>query len=952
MSFIRCMLLSLCLLTGHASAFHAEINTISSPIADRTALQRVYYLATPANMTMVQLLDDPLFHHSFRLSTAAERVLFKEHEAVWLFVRLKNSGKRPINAMLEYDFPLADKIEIYQLNSRNQDASLLSRSGNDYPFHERNLAYRSFAVPLQLNPDEQTDIFFKIQDAAVIPSELLLWQHTKFVASKQRQALLDGILQGLLLLLAMYNLMLFLRSRSRHYLYHAGFFLNFALVLAVLNGMAFMLLWPDYPELNQAMLYIAAGSALLCLNLFVSQVVHEAPNRWWHRCSQLSNLIALLLLFSPLYAGGQLRLVLLFSSIGWVLGTNLLLALLLSLQGKQQARSFIWACVFTLVAALLLTLNQAGYLHAGVNWAYLLFSLVMLSLVLSSFNLQRFFITQDPGLAGNAELQHYHDVFHNAVEGMFTTTLDGKLLNANQALLHILRYNSEEELTQAISQTGMARFYADPADRQHMLQQLQLGGKKSFEIPGLRSDNSPFWALMSVRLSPSKQDRQPFIHGSVIDITEQKLAHEQLAYLASHDALTALYNRYYFEQQLTQLSQQGTARGCIIFIDVDQFKLINASCSHQAGDVLLKQLSEQFKRTLAHNGPLARLDGDEFAILLTDANSNEAFSLAYRLLDSAREFRFIWQDSIYPITVSIGIAEISKDDSPDSMLKKADTACRLAKDKGRNRIQLFDTADQDSQRLQNEALWVKRLRQAIDDNQFVLYQQTIQPLNATERQHNYEILLRLQGEDDNLITPASFLTSAESYGLMPQIDRWVIKHYFRWLQRQPEHLQQLELCSINLSACSLQDAGFKDDVQLMFDRYQIPFARICFEITESVAIVNLQSTLAFINHFRALGCKVALDDFGSGFSSYSYLKHFPADFIKIDGHFVRDLLDDSYDKAIVKSIHDVARAMGMQTVAEYVESQDILTAVRLLGIDYVQGYAINKPQPLATLLQQ
>lgn len=952
MSVIRCMLLWLGLFAGNSLAFHAEVNEISSPASERVQLTNVYYLTTSAGLSMAQLLDDPSFHHSFRLLTPKQRVLISEAGAVWFFARLQNKSHRRLETVLEYDFPLADKIEVYQLNNRRKDASLLTRSGNDYPFSERLLAYRSFAIPLQLEPGEQTDIFLKVQDAAVIPSELLLWRHQDFVASKQNQAILDGLLQGLLLLLAMYNLMLFLRSRAKHYLFYAGFFAGFALVIAVLNGLAFMVLWPDYPELNQAMLYIAAGTTLLCLNQFVSHVVAESPGRWWRRSSLLSDLMALLLLFSPLFASGPFRLVLLFMSVGWVLGSNLLLALTLSLQGKHQARSFIWACVLTLIAALLLTLNQAGFLHHGINWSYLLFALVMLSLVLTSFNLQRFFITRDPGLAGNAELQHYHDVFHNAVEGMFTTTLDGKLLNANRALIQILGYQTEDELKRAVSQTGMTRFYADPTDRQFMLQQLQKGGQKSFEIRGLRADNSPFWALMSARLSPSGKDRQAFIHGSIIDITEQKLAHEQLAYLASHDTLTALYNRYYFEQQLALLSQQDNSTGCVLFIDIDQFKLINVSCNHQAGDVLLKQLSEQLKRTMAHNGTLARLDGDEFAILLPDANSNAAFSLAYRLLDSAREFRFIWQDSIYPITISIGISEIAADDTPDSMLKKAEAACRLAKDKGRNRIQLFDTNDKDSQRLQNEAIWVQRLRQAIDNNQFVLHQQSIMRVQHPQQGFSYELLLRLRAEDDSLITPASFLTSAESYGLMPAIDRWVIKHYFRWLQRQREHLAQLTLCSINLSASSLQDPSFQHDVQQMFEHYQIPYQHICFEITESVAIVNLQSSLSFINHFRTLGCKIALDDFGSGFSSYSYLKHFPADFVKIDGHFVRDLLDDHYDKAIVKSIHDVARAMNMQTVAEFVETDALLKAVKLLGIDYVQGYAIDKPQPLSALLAE
>lgn len=944
---LRCILLLLCLFSAYASAFHAEVNSFSQPPANRTTLSQVYYLVTPANLTMAQLVDDPAFHHRFKLLTPKERVLFQEHETVWLFARLVNKAQRPLDAVLEYDFPLADKLDVYQLDSRNKDARLLTRTGNDYPFSERALPFRSFAVPLTLNPGEQTDIFFKVQDAAVIPSELALWQQSQFIASKQQQALLDGLLQGLLLLLALYNLMLFASSRARHNLYHAGFFASFALVLAVLNGLAFMLLWPSYPEINQAILYIAAGCSLLCLNLFVSEVVRDIQSINWQRCSRLSTLVALLLLFSPLYASGQLRLKLLFVAVIWVLGTNLLQAITFTLQGRQQARMFLWACVFTLIGALLLTLNQAGYLHSGVNWSYILFSLILISLTLTSFNVPHLVSNQQYIQPDSHELRHYRDVFHNAVEGMFTTTLDGKLLKANRALLRILGYNSEDELQHAISQTGMARFYADPQGRQFMLQQLEQGAQNSFEIQGLRADNSPFWALMSVRMSPQSDDKTAFIHGSLIDITEQKLAHDQLAYLASHDALTSLYNRFYFEQQLQQLRSN---KGCVLFIDIDKFRLINISCNHQAGDVLLKQLAEMLKQVAQQAGPLARLDGDEFVLLLANANANEAFSLAYRLLDASREFRFVWQDNIHPVSISIGIAEIAKGDSPDNLLKKAEAACRVAKDKGRNRIQLFDTTDKDTLRLQSEAAWVSRLRQAIEQDNFVLYQQPIVALHNDSTHQSYEVLLRLRTEDDSLVSPASFISSAESYGLMPEIDRWVIKNYFRWLTRHPEHFNVLGQCSINLSASSLQDAGFKDDVQQLFDHYQIPFRYICFEITESVAIVNLQNTLAFIRHFRALGCQIALDDFGSGFSSYGYLKHFPADFIKIDGHFVRDLLDDEYDRAIVKSIHDVAKAMGMQTVAEFVENEALLQALKQMGIDHAQGYAIARPQPLRSLL--
>lgn len=949
---MRGILLLLWLCSSAAAAFHAQTNIITHPLPSRQSLQQLYVQITPASLTLDDMLADPAYHHSFHLLGPNQKVLFSAQQAVWLFARLENSHHRNVQAILEYDFPLADKIEIYQLSRQSQDVRVLTRSGTDYPFSERMLPYRSFAATLTLPPQTETDIYIKIQDAAMVPSELLLWREAHFIATKQQQAMLDGALQGVLLLLAAYNLLLFARSRQRHYLYYCGFFISFALVIAILNGMAFEVLWPGYPEINQAVLYIAVGTGLLCLNLFVHYTVQRTVGSWWRYCSYISSAMALLLLFSPLFAGGQLRLQLLFAAIIWVLGSNLALALTLGLQGLRLARTFVWACILTLFAALLLTLNQAGYLHADFNWPYLLFSLVLLCLALTSFNLHKFKLATERSAPTKAELQTYHDIFHNAVEGMFTTTLDGQLLNANQALLTILGYDSLAKLKQDVAGTGMARFYADPGERQYMLQQLKQGCKKSFEIRGLRGDNSPFWAMMSVRLAPADKVNNSFIHGSVIDITEQKLAHEQLAYLANHDALTALYNRFYFEQQLQQLcDQSGGNKGCLLYIDVDQFKLINNSCSHSAGDVLLKQLSDVIKRTTHHNGPLARLDSDEFGILLAGKNANEAFSLAYRLLDAIREFRFIWQDSIYSVSICIGIAEIQQDDKvADSVLKKADAACHIAKEKGHNRIQLFDANDQDTQRHQAQLQWVSQLRQAIEEDRFVLYQQPIHALGPAEPVVHYELLLRLRQDSENLIAPGSFLSSAERYGLMPQIDRWVIQHYFRWLQQHPAHLEQLNQCNINLSGSSLLDPTFKDDVQQWFMLYKIPFNLICFEITESVAIINLQNTLAFIEYFRSQGCRIALDDFGSGFSSYSYLKHFPADYVKIDGHFVRDLLDDHYDKAIVKSIHEVARAMGMQTVAECVETNDILSALRQMGIDYVQGYIIAKPAPLTALL--
>ncbi|MDR6981898.1 diguanylate cyclase (GGDEF)-like protein/PAS domain S-box-containing protein [Rheinheimera pacifica] len=946
-----CLLLLIWLFTLPARAFHAEVNMLHSPLPEQQRLQQVYFQVTPLQLGLDDILADPEKQHAFSLLAPSQQVLFAEHQVVWLFARLQNNSHLKRQVVLEYDFPMADKIEIYQRNRQTQDVRLLSRSGNDYPYTERALPYRSYAVSLDLAAHEQTDIFIRVQDAALVPSDLLLWRYNSFIAYSQKSAILDGLLQGVLLLLAFYNLVQFFRLKAKNYLYYSAFFVSFALVIAVLNGMAFAMLWPGHPEVNQAILYISVGTALLCLNLFIHHALQHLYTPLWRRLGHASSFAAMLLLFSPLYASGQMRLLLLFLALGWVLGSNIVLAVRFTLAGQPQARSFVWACVFTLCSALLLTLSQAGYLNTGFDWLYLLQLLMLFSLALTSFGLQKIPRQSDANSLSISQLQQYHDIFHNAVEGMFTTTLDGKLLNANNALLNILGYDTLDQLKQAVSDSGMARFYADPTERQMLVRQLELGNNKSFEIKGLRADHSPFWALMSARLARSVHNRDAFVHGSVIDITEQKLAHEQLAYLANHDSLTALYNRFYFEQQLQTLCQQGGATaGCMLYIDIDQFKLINNNCSHSAGNALLKQLSEVFKRTLGHNGPLARLDSDEFGVLLTGKNANEAFALAYRLLDAVKEFRFIWQDSIYPISVSIGIAEISGNNIvADDVIKQADAACSIAKDKGRNRIQLFDSNDLETQRHQAEMQWVAQLRDAIAQDRFVLYQQPIQALKQQSSGLHYEVLLRLHGEDNTLIGPGSFLSSAERFGLMPQIDLWVIRHYFRWLQQNPQHLQQLQLCCINLSGSSLVDSGFKEQVQQLFTDYQIPYQRICFEITESVAIVNLQNTLSFIQFFRGQGCLFALDDFGSGFSSYSYLKHFPADFIKIDGHFVRDLLDDQYNKAIVKSIHEVAKAVGMRTIAEYVETEAVRDALQLLGVDYVQGYAIARPMPLLAL---
>jgi diguanylate cyclase (GGDEF)-like protein/PAS domain S-box-containing protein len=754
-----------------------------------------------------------------------------------------------------------------------------------------------------------------------------------------------------LLLMAIYNLFLYFSLKQRLYLYYSGFFINCALVLAILNGLAFAMIWPDYPEINQAILYVAAGATFACLTLFSWHVRKQQGSILARFGFYLCLISSLLLLFSPLYTTNQLRFWGLLVVTALSLGVNTLFALFYAIKGDRTAKSFAFGWAFFFGCIVVLALSQIGYLPTAQAWQYLLLMAVTGSMALMSFSLQQNIKgTQQQSREhlqlASSHLQQYYDIYHNAVEGMFTSTLQGQLVTANQALLTMLGYKNLQQMQEDVARTGMARYYANPEERAQILKQLQLGDNKNFEIKGLRADGTAFWALMSARLAEGDATQTAYVHGSIVDITAHKQNTEQLAYLATHDPLTSLYNRHYFLEQLEQILR-FEHKATLLYLDIDQFKLINTTCDHRAGDALLCQISNQMQRVLDARGILARLESDEFVVLLPHLTSNEAFAIAHQLLDTVKEFRFIWQDSVFRISVSIGLAENSDgNQSTEHWLKQADSACFVAKEKGRNRIHMFNADDEELQRHQSEIQWLKTLRQALEQDNFVLFMQPIAAIQRVQTGQHYELLLRLSLPEQGIIAPGNFLSSAERYGLMPQIDRWVIRNYFRWLAQQPAHLAELNLANINLSGASLTDPLFKAYVSSLFREYRIPFAKICFEITESMAILNVHQTLDFISHFRNLGCKFALDDFGSGFSSYGYLKNFPVDFVKIDGSFVRDLLIDPFDCAIVQSIHDIARAMKIQTVAEYVENMEICHKLTEMGIDFAQGYGLAKPRPL------
>jgi diguanylate cyclase (GGDEF)-like protein/PAS domain S-box-containing protein len=452
---------------------------------------------------------------------------------------------------------------------------------------------------------------------------------------------------------------------------------------------------------------------------------------------------------------------------------------------------------------------------------------------------------------------------------------------------------------------------------------------------------------------------QEHIVGAVVafrDVQRERRLSNKLAWQARHDALTGLFNRNEFEYRLKLLFQSARHQGrehTLLYIDLDQFKVVNDTCGHLAGDSLLKQLTALLQNEVRDRDTLARLGGDEFGVLLHNCSGEDARRIASQLLCTIQQFRFRWRDNNFQVGASIGMVHIDNtSQSVTQLLADADSACYTAKDAGRNRVQVYTEQNSEISRRDGELRWVSVLTEALEQNRLQLYYQRIAPANLQGDKAYYEVLLRLLDNQQQLISGDMFLPAAERYNLMTQIDRWVLTESLKRLQHSPEHLEGLHLCSINLSGQSVGDHQFLDFVSEQLERYnKVPPEKICFEITETAVITNMAQAVDFINTLRVLGCRFALDDFGSGLSSFGYLKNLPVDILKIDGVFVRDMLHDPINQALVKSISDIGHVMDKLVVAEFVSDDHLLEAIRDCGVDYVQGYAIHQPQPLSDLLE-
>ncbi|HEX4050353.1 MAG TPA: EAL domain-containing protein [Steroidobacteraceae bacterium] len=434
------------------------------------------------------------------------------------------------------------------------------------------------------------------------------------------------------------------------------------------------------------------------------------------------------------------------------------------------------------------------------------------------------------------------------------------------------------------------------------------------------------------------------------DVSESRELNRRLSYHASHDLLTGLVNRREFENRLERSLKSAKAREssyALCYLDLDQFKIVNDTCGHSAGDALLGQVGALLKSKVRWRDTLSRLGGDEFGILLESCSLDEALRMAESVREAVRAFRFSWEERVFRLGASIGVVPITADNEDvASILSAADAACAAAKEQGRNRVHSFAENDIELMRRRREMQWAARINAALEEGRFELFRMPIQALQKPETGAHYELLLRMRDEQGRIVAPDTFIAAAERYGITPNIDRWVIENALRWLVSEADERERLTMCSINLSGQSLGDDKFLPFVIEQFHKSGLDASKICFEITETAAVQSFSQANRFIQALRELGCKFALDDFGTGLSSFGYLKHFPVDFLKIDGSFVREILHDPIDREMVRSINEIGHLTGKQTIAEFAENAEIIQMLTNIGIDYAQGYGVAQPQRL------
>ncbi|WP_392339267.1 EAL domain-containing protein [Moritella marina] len=853
--------------------------------------------------------------------------------------------------ILDFGDSLLDNIDLYLIN---EDGSTNVKRLGTRRHADDNMSNLTFSTGFKLGADETTDYFIRLKTTAFLQTPLTLWDANDFIDQQSQHKLLVGLFFGLFLMMVCYLTFLYIHLHEVRLIQYIVFIICYLSVIAIVEGFGFVYKINVISQYYDSMIVMLMGGVGLNLSLFARQLLNLRYRPWFSLSIKMLIVASLMVMLSPLLFSFKIGIIFVSALALGITLLSIVCGLFFIHDESKDVRFYVLSLVYFILGIDIHILTRFGLLGDFEFSDYISACTALIVLVYLCWNFAKQ-MAHDRVVKKNVEKQmtsvneRYYSVFQNAAEGMFTTSMEGNVLAMNKSMCRILGFINLEDMNKS-GHFKADDFYANPDLRDEIIATLQIKGEvNSVEMTGYDRYGEIFHGEINMRLNI--QPDITVIDGSFVNTTKRKQHEIKLESIAKYDQLTGLVNRIHFEKLVgvsLETNRSVLEDNILLYLDLDQFKLVNDICGHDVGDSLLKKITVVLKSFLDDTAILARLGGDEFGILLNHTNFDNALEVADTIRCGIEDFRFTHQGRHFVLGVSIGIVIL--DESIENFaqaLSLADTACYTAKEQGRNRVHVYSKCNDVMLGHQREMRWIGVLREALDADRFELAFQTIMPLSADIQEgYRYEILLRLRDEEGNLQSPSEFIAAAENYNFMTQLDRWVVKTYCQWLSSNPEHLVNLSSASINLCGQSLVDRSMHTFIENTIASYGIPAEKLCFEITESQAIMDFDQTILFMNKFKALGCRFSLDDFGSGFSSYSYIKRLPIDQLKIDGAFVENIETDNIDYTMVKSFNDIARAVNIKTVAEYVENENIKNILSEIGIDYVQGYLIAKPRLL------
>jgi diguanylate cyclase (GGDEF)-like protein len=935
-------LLLTALLSGAAA--HAEVPLLT---VDNAQLKQ------PVNVPASVVLEDA----SGNLTAAEvyERIAHEGHQvqgvprmgysasAWWLAFRLQAPLAERLDLIIDRAY--LDDIEVWLYDRERLIAPFYS--GDHRSFLQRGEPSPHVVIRLPRLGEGPHTLLLRVQSGSAVnmPMQLVAAEHSPLLQAEQWMR--SGLLLGALISLLLFFMVKFSTLREQQLVWFCLTVASVTLYNATLHGVI-DLLWPQWPWLSAQLSNLSNPGILIFSSLFLASALKIQLGRLRYLRDSLFA-VTLLVCAWTVISFGHYRA---YQTLNWLILLTGVYQLMLLVLALRQRRPYAFGYLLCWSAALLLMLmvplarSGALPLPAGLSamYAYLpVLSMLLFGGILDKQleQIRRALLRSEAQALGN--LEQYQALFSSSGEGIFRCTRSGSLQESNPSFAALLAL-PPDAINLSMQQLLGSECWAE---QMRQLHSEQKAVSLECEIIGL--DGERHWVYLSLHVRAN----QDCIEGIVVDLSERRALEERLQYLAAHDSLTGLLNRRELERLLRETLKTGASErfSHLLCLDLDQFKQVNDLCGHTAGDQLLRQLSSHLLHHLPREAELARLGGDEFAVLLRDVDNQTAQAHAETLRQCVEQFVFNWKGRPFRVQASVGLLELSRAVSDwETALNWADSASQRAKHQGRNQVQLFNPEDGLLLEHQRQLQWITRLREAIEQGHFELFYQPVMALQTPSSGLHYEVLLRYRDPQSGAcISPGQFLDAAERFGLLGAIDRWVVTHLLQWLADNPLHLAQLAQVNLNLTANSLLNAHFHDMFAQELQRHNLPAHKLCIEVTEMVALGELGVSAQWIKQLRSMGLKVALDDFGSGFASYAYLRHLPLDILKIDGSFISGLENDPINQAMVGSMQQIAQQLGLRTVAEFVETKASLDCVRRLGLDYAQGYIIGHPQPLSQL---